>query len=91
MSVPNKNAPAFPVATVFNPNNGEPTNTGHYWEGNGMTLRDYAAIKFTAAIIANPASYDKDGNWLHEHQTAAELGLALADDFLAEREKGAQQ
>ena len=37
---------------------------------DSMSVRDYAVIHFTAAILANPASYDKDGIWRDEHHSA---------------------
>lgn len=39
----NDGGPAFPVPTVFNPHSGEACHTGQYWDGNGMTLRDWLA------------------------------------------------
>lgn len=51
---------------------------------DGMTIREHAAITFMAAILANPASYDKDGNWRDQSSTAAELAVELADDIINE-------
>jgi hypothetical protein len=53
----------------------------------GMSLRDYAIIHFTAAILASPGSYSPDGTWRDENETALEIGTNIADDFIAEREE----
>lgn len=56
MSAPiDDGGPAFPVQTIFNPHTGEPTHTGCYWDGNGMTLRDHFAGRIMAAMNATLA------------------------------------
>ena len=46
MSTPiDDGGPAFPVPLTFSPHNGTPCHTGQYWDGNGMTLRDWLASK----------------------------------------------
>jgi len=54
---------------------------------DSMSVRDYAVIHFTAAILANPASYDKDGIWRDEHHSALETATEIADDFIAARKE----
>lgn len=56
-------------------------NTNHA-AACGMSLRDYAAIKFAAGILANP----DHGDYLHEHDTRAKIALAAADAYLKARQ-----
>jgi hypothetical protein len=82
----NDGGPAFPVQTVFNPHSGEPMNAGLYWEGNGMTLRDYFAAKAMAAMLSNPANYGANHEWRDEHATVAEQAYEIADDMIQHRD-----
>lgn len=58
---------------------------------SGMSLRDYAVIQFTAAMIAHPRPYrprDEDSD-LHWHEAIALEAGDLADAMIAARKGGA--
>lgn len=77
----NDGGPAFPVQTFFNPNSGEMGNTGQYWDGNGMSLRDWFAGQALAVML-----YDVQLSGSFDRYANAAYGLA--DAMLAERAKG---
>lgn len=80
--------PAFPVQTAFNPATGEPVHTGFYWEGNGMTLRDYFAAAALSGILAKCPYEDMKKVTPDELQTLTACGAyKLADAMLSERER----
>lgn len=47
----------------------------------GLTVREYAAIHFAAAILSNPAHHE----WLHSHDERNEIAFKAADSFLKAR------
>ena len=85
MSAHDNGGPAFPVATVFNPHTGEPTNTGCHWDGNGMSLRDWFA---GMALQGFCSQTNNGGEWTWGKTDAPKAAYELADAMLAEREKG---
>jgi hypothetical protein len=52
----NDGGPAFPVPLTFSPHDGSPCNTGQYWDGNGMILRDWFAGQALAGYNAHPTA-----------------------------------
>lgn len=48
---------------------------------HGMTLRDYAAIHFAAALLANPAHHEL----LHAHEHRQVIAYREADEMLKAR------
>jgi len=77
---PDNGGPAFPV-----PND-------QYPGFNGMTLRDYAVIKYTAAMLAHPTRYrprDEDKH-LHWHDAIISEANDLFDAQLKARKGGSE-
>lgn len=84
MSKENKNTPAFPLID----------ETGNYIQ-EGMTLRDYACVKFMSSVISN-ADTMRELTKQYKNQTGSnkiefediisKLGLLYADSFLKQRE-----
>jgi hypothetical protein len=68
--------PAFPTVEFIEPNG------DRIWPERGMSLRDYAVIKFAAAM-ASIAVWPSDKDW-PEIIRRANVG---ADEFIAERDK----
>lgn len=79
MKATNDGGPAFPVATIFNPHSGEPANTGQYWDGNGMSLRDWFAGMALQGTVSSGEPEDVKHN--------AIVAYRNADAMLAERNK----
>jgi hypothetical protein len=78
---PDNGGPAFPRAE------GETTAAC-----NGMTLRDYAVSKYTAAMLAHPTRYrprDKDRH-LHWHDAIISEANDLFDAQLRARKGGSE-
>ena len=74
--------PAFPLQTTVSSGMGGTIDlTDRHRMQYGMTLRDYAVIKFQAALIG------KDGNWARDTTLAAAQAAAHADAMIAERDK----
>ena len=66
--------PAFPMLrlkTSFSPQH----------QFDGLTIRDYAAIQFAAAILANPAHHE----YLHSHDERNAIAFYAADSWLRNR------
>lgn len=58
-----------------------PLSVGSEWE-SGMSLRDYAAIKFHAALIMVAG-----GDWARDPVSTAHFAARHADAMLTERDK----
>lgn len=78
-----KGGAAFPALNFIIPNDLEERHVRRLGETQGMTLRDYAAIKFAAAlIVANPHEIaPTDGMGI------IEAALAYADEFIEQRKE----
>lgn len=59
-----------------------PVQDGSKWQCHGMSLRDYAAIKFAAALISTSGE-EPD----YEEETVAESAYKMADAMLRARSK----
>lgn len=70
--------PAFPDLT-YNETTGKPD--GH---NKGMTMRQYAAIKFMAALLS---AHDSNGDWTGNTNTVARDSVDLADQLMVELSK----
>ena len=74
MSTQDTSGPMFPVMR-------QATRFGSSHQCEGLTVREYAAIQFAAAILSNPAHHE----WLHSHDERHELAFEAADSFLKAR------
>jgi hypothetical protein len=90
--------PAFPVPTAFSPISGEPSNTGQYWDGNGMSKRElYAGMAMQAlisdfhvgrAICDNDPRYKKQADGQYNFSEVIAINACeFADALLKELEK----
>jgi hypothetical protein len=86
---PNDGGPAFPVPLAFNRNSGEPQHTGMFWDGNGMTLRDYFAAAALTGMLATSLEGYFDEKGVRSPNGRARWAYAHADAMLEERAKGA--
>lgn len=102
----NDGGPAFPVPLAFNPNSGEPQHTGMYFDGNGMSLRDWLASQESihpedelgSGLLEALAGPKPSGNWTTNpiewfhwnNKWQAEVRYARADALLVAREGGAK-
>ena len=83
----NDGGPAFPVQTVFHPATLEPVHTGQYWNGNGLSLRDWFAGMAVQGELA--AQSVEIGQWANNNlEHLAKRCYAISDSMLAERLKG---
>lgn len=69
----NENPSAFPSPPI------EGTTDERQFQRDGMTLRDYAAIRFIAAQIS------KTNPFTMTDSNIIKIGLSLADDYLSQR------
>lgn len=75
------NAPIGDGGSAFSSPNIIGPNGDVIWGADGMTLRDYAAIKFAAAMLANPAHAEL----LHDHEHRQVIAFSEADAMLKQR------
>ena len=81
MKTPDDGGSAFPVPITFNPNDNTPVHAGMYFDGNGMTLRDYFAAKALQMIVINDTS-QRPENFLQYYSEGA---YAWADAMIEAR------
>lgn len=83
----NEGGMAFPVPLAYNPNTGAASSTGEYWDGNGMSLRQWYAGMAMQGMLTNgfqpnmvkqtdPAAFDY-----------AKAAFEMADAMIAEGAK----
>ena len=80
MSAINNGGPAFPICDLSQ-NNTTGETTSHQSINSGLSMRDYVAIKFAAAMLSNA----QHSEYLHAHTNRNRIALAAADDYLRTR------
>ena len=64
-----------------------PAAEGYLYGSDGMTLRDYATIKYAAAMIAHPRRYKprQEDSHMYWHEAIHKEAADLADAMIAAR------